>query len=279
MNLDDLRALRDKLEPHSYGIGGIQVKIPFGTDDLCLTVYPSTDEKQRAVEEILEPYRDKFLRIDILRSYDPSLAHSYLDRIDFFALKDSMARVIEAQIRRIVSDYDGEPFYAFVVGISPAHYSFDTSVNTESAWATRKAYYLEKGSGVDTGLKFWSPEFTAEYPRAEEDTFDDLYAILGQMEEVSDEYYSLTQETTSFYQLVERRFTQMATHALKANFEALEGLRKTEDFVAYVQDYTGSGDDIYTELETVPLRRLKEMYPEAFARTQPKENKSLDTKT
>jgi hypothetical protein len=199
MNLTDLHALRDKLEPYSYGIGGIQVKLPFGTDDLCLTAYPSTEEKHRKIEEILEPYKDKFLRIDILRSPDPSLKLQFLNRIDFLRLSDLMANVIGEEVRAICADPPANRIYAFAVGISPAHCSMDLRANSEEEWLKRKAYYVETGSSISDDCK---PLF--------------------------------------------------------------DSLPKAEHFAAYVQDYTGSGDDAFSALETVPLDTVRVMYPSAF---------------
>jgi len=264
MNLTDLRALRDKLEPYSYGIGGIQVKLPFGTDDLCLTAYPSTEEKHRKIEEILEPYKDKFLRIDILRSPDPSLEHQFLSRIDFLRLSDLMAHVIGEEVRAICADPPADRIYAFAVGISPAHYSMDLRANSEEEWLKRKAYYAETGSSISDDCKYWSPEFTLEHPHADGSAWDELYELLGDIEGITSEYYDLTHGDGQLFATIERRYTQMAIHALKRHLPLFDSLPKAEHFAAYVQDYTGSGDDAYSALETVPLDTVRVMYSSAF---------------
>lgn len=250
------------MEP--YCIGGIQVKLPFGTDALCLKAYPSTEDNHRKIEVIVKPYEDKFLRIEILRSPDPSLEHQFLNRIDFLKLSELMAHVIGEEIRAICANPPPNPIYAFAVGISPAHHSMDISANSEEEWLKRKVYYTKTGSSITDDSKYWSPEFTLEHPHADASTWNDLYELLGNIESITNEYYDLTNGDGQLSAKIERRYTQMAIHALRKHLPLFDSLPTANGFAAYVQDCTGSGDDAFSALETVPIDTVRIMYPSAF---------------
>lgn len=265
MTLAEIRELRDRLEPLSYAIGGIQVKFPFKTDDLCLTAFPSTEERRKEMERILEPYRKRFFLIDLQLQPDPSLCHKYLNQIDFFRLKEVLVPALRAEIDALLNRPNPEPLYAFVLGVSPSHHGLTIFWNTPNNWVAREAYYAAGGHPAHLSTKYNGPDFCCEPLAENRAVWGPVWETLEKFDRVCDEFYDATRGGGVFYGIYENRFRATAIHALKEVATDLERLPRTADFVYYVQDYVGAGDDLFLMLETIPEKRLRQVMPWLFS--------------
>lgn len=264
MTLSEIRELRDKLEPLSYAIGGIQVKFPFQTDEVCLTAFPSTQDRLEEMRRILEPYRKRFLRIDLQRHADPSLCWRFLQRIDFFHLETALVPALQAEIDELLRRPKSEPLYAFVLGVSPEHHGIAVFWNTPASWAAREAHYAEKGYTADQSTKYNGPDFCCTPLTEAHAVWGPVWETLRVHEKVCGEFYDLTGGEGIFFSIYENRFRATAARALREVMPKLDRLPKIADFVAYVQDYVGGGDDLFLKLETIPEMRLRQVMPWLF---------------
>lgn len=263
MNMKRLREITETLGEHTSG-QRIEITLHKTTEKLGLSMVSPNAEKHAKLQELLVDYKDEFLRIDHHRVPDSTIDWQFLNQIDFLDLSNKMATGIEADINALIETPPGDPIYAFVVGISPDHRSLETSANSESAWNTHKANYEKSGISTDGATKYTVPEFTLEHAHADKQHWDPLYEALAKVEKVTDKYYDLTDGVGGFFTIFSYRFTQMAILALKQKMHLFENVSTTANFITYVQDYVGNGDDAYTALETVPLERVREMFPHSF---------------
>jgi len=264
LSLDEIRDLRDKLEPLSYGIGGIQVKLPFKTDEMCLTAYPSTSDRLSEMQRILEPYQKHFIRIDLPLTPDESLCWQFLDRIDFRKLRSALIPALRAEIEALCNRESAEPLYAFVLGVSPAHHGLEIFWNTFSDWEQRVADYESSGSKAHLSTKYNGPDFDGTTLSHAHPAWKEVWAILQQQENISSEFFNLTGGGGLFFHIYESRFRSTAAQALREVRADFDRLPRTSDFVAYVQDYVGGGDPLFLALETVPEDALMVVMPWLF---------------
>ncbi|RYD71916.1 MAG: DUF4303 domain-containing protein, partial [Verrucomicrobiaceae bacterium] len=248
----------------SYAIGGIQVKFPFQTDELCLTAFPSTEERREKMERILEPYRNRFLRIDLQLEPDSNLCRTFLDKIDFFQLKAALLPALRAEIEAIACRGKPEPLYAFVLGVSPAHESVAVFWNTAKSWSAREEYYASTGHTSHPSTKYNGPDFRCEPLTQTQAVWEPVWEVLGNYDQICGEFYKLTGGGGLFYQNYENRFRATAVHALREVASEFSRIARTDDFVFYVQDYVGNGDDLFLMLETVSEERLRKLMPWLF---------------
>jgi len=259
MKMERLREITEKLGAHSHG-ERINITFLAGTDKLWLSVMSSSEEKFEKIQSIIDGYSEEFLVIEHHRIPDPRLDWEYLNQVDFYNLYELMVLGIEADIKTLISNPPPHPIYAFVVGTSPEHYSMESFANTEQEWMARKKSYEKSGSSIDDSAKYWSPEFGLSHTFAGIEPWRPMYEALELIEKVASEHYDKTQGNGSFNTIYETRFTKLAVQALKANMYLFNDVSTTEDFVSYIQDPTGNGDEIYAMMETVPIGRVREIY-------------------
>lgn len=267
MTHTEIRELRDKLEPLSFAIGGIQVKFPFQTDELCLTAFPSTQECLEQMHRLLEPYRKRFLCIDLQLQPDPSLCWKFLQRIDFFHFQAVLVPALRAEIDALLHRAKPDPLYAFVLGVSPEHHGVTIFWNTPDNWSAREAYYAANDHPAHPSTKYNGPDFLCEPLSGNHAVWKPVWDALASHDQACGEFYDLTSGGGIFFNIYENRFRDIAARALREVIPDLEALPRTTDFVAYVQDCVGGGDDLFLALETVPQKRLKEVMPWLFQST------------
>ncbi|MDC0435232.1 DUF4303 domain-containing protein [bacterium] len=260
MDIKRLREITQTLGDHT---SGQRVDITFHktTERLGLSVTSPNAERYEKLQVLLDDYKDEFIMIENYRVTDSTLDWQFIQKIDFLDLCSKMAEGIKAEIEALIQTPPADPIYAFVVGISPDHMSLETSANSESAWQSHNKHNDSSGISSEGAGKYFVPEFTLEHARAGKKPWDPLYETLEKIQKISEEYYELTGGIGRFHQFFDRRFTQMAVHALKQNMHLFKQVSTTQEFVAYVQDYVGNGDDAFTALETVPVERVREMFP------------------
>lgn len=259
MKMDRLREIVDELSEFATGERA-QITFIAGTEKLWLSVLSSTDQRYKKIQELVANYENEFIRIEHHRTPDSSLDWAYLDKINFLELSRKMAAGLQADIECLIENPPSDPIYAFVVGISPEHYSMEVRVNSSSKWDATKTSYEESDIEITSSTKYWAPNFDLNCKLADITHWQPVYDLLQNVEKITREHFDLTNGSANFTSIYTRRFTQMAVLALKQNIHLFRKLEVTKDFVCYVQDYVGNGDDFYTALETVPLDRAMEMY-------------------
>ncbi len=267
MNTDTLQLIFEKIFPFAWNYLDVR---HMTSGHKQLKVFLKDLENRDACEETLATYRDQFARIDIVCNNE-AVTWNYLNRIDFVAFRISLSRYIQAVIDKLQSWDPSDPIYAFVIAVFPSEGQISYAINTESAWLSKLERRLNTTDGEESdntnSSKYCCAEFTTTGPEPATDALEDLWGCCGAMREICDEYYHKSGNDhagITFYQNYLRRFMQMAVHALRENIPALERLPVTDDFVAYVEDYTGSGDPIFTMMETIPLPILEAKWPQFY---------------
>ncbi|MBN8456242.1 MAG: hypothetical protein J0M04_00155 [Verrucomicrobia bacterium] len=266
MNADLAQSILAKVSPFAWNFldirhmaGGKQLKVflkNLDNRDLC--------------EQYLKEYHDQFARIDFVCN-DETVIANYLNRIDFLAFRASLSQYIQAAIETLQSWDPSDPIYAFVLAVFPSECLISYTINTESAWLSKLERSRRSVNGETTlytdPFKYCCAEFTATSPDPDQDTHENLWKHCDSMKEVCSEFYEISGNDhagITFYQNFLRRFMQMTVHALRENMPAFGRIPVTDDFVAYVEDYTGSGDPFFTMMETIPLPILREIWGKSY---------------
>jgi hypothetical protein len=269
MNKELAQEIQDRLFPYIRDFA--DVRHYMGGEQL--TVYLKDESSRKVCEELLSDYRGLFSVIHIACHDEASL--QYFNQIDFFRFRKAVSRYIQAVINVIKHWEPTDPIYVFVMAIYPGDCQVGYTINTESAWASKLKRNEDacKATGSDFVMpsKYCCAEFTTKYPEPDPNANKELQDYCDSMNDLRSQYYDIanTNSTNDEFSLnFERRFTQMVVQALRENLSELERLPVTNDFVAYVEDYTGGGDGIYTMMETVPLSRLEVLVPDYFPKQE-----------
>lgn len=260
MKIERLREIMETLNTQAQ-VDRMNVTFMAGTDKLQLAVGCNTQDRYEKAGEILTEIKNEFALIENYRIYNSGLDMSFLDQIDFIDLYNKIAYGIEADIKALIANPPLDPIYAFTVGLSPEHYSIENNANTEVEWKKYKEKLEGSKSDATMSSKYWAPHFSLNHELANFEFWSPLYEAFEHVQTIASKHFELTGGRSQFFtQWYTSRLLQMTIHALKKKLHLFEEVRTTDDFVAYVQDPVGNGDELFTAMETMSFERAAEIH-------------------
>lgn len=244
----------------AIGKSTVQLNFFRTSDEPRLSILARSEEEYKKYEEFLAGLSEKNLHIKLGREETYETRSKFTSQIDYLDLCDRMFMGIRTDIQSLIDNPPDDPIYVFIVAISPDHNNMETFLNTQSMGDSGSSPDRVYES-IDCMPLIYSKEMKETWAQ-----YREAVSVIEEVRREESKYMNTDYTFRTFRYDYMRKFTQMAVLALRRNLPLLDQLNKTDDFVAFVEDFVGSQDNFHLALETVPFERVKEIRSEQWDR-------------